>query len=344
MSYLRKIKPTRKTSMQFAQWDITSSCNLRCKHCRAWKLPREEDLTTKEGIDLLDQLYQLKIQILNFSGGEPFLRRDILYLLEYAKNFPSLTITTNGTLLEKEQIKKLKRFRNLRFSISLDGLEKFHDDFRQVPGTFKKALKAIEDLTTELIPVSIKFTITTSNYKEAPKVFRLISQYKVESFNIRAVIPFGRAENSLTISPKQYKLTVEELLKTNEKIPIISGDPILLPLYPELLGKIWREMGEKVYSEICAGCLAGDEILYIKPNGDVGVCAYIPEIVGNIRKTSLVKLINNSPLFQKLNNWRCKLEGKCGKCKYKYVCGGCRAVALIKNNNNIIAEDPRCLI
>lgn len=340
------IETLSKDSIQFAQWDITSRCNLRCKHCRAWKLPTNEELSTEEGANLLKQLHDLEVKILNFSGGEPFLREDIFQLLEHAKKFPLITITTNGTLLgSKKVIEQLKQFDNIRISLSLDGLEKFHDSFRQVPGTFRKATVAIENLTKNSIRTSIRFTLVTSNIDEALPVFDFVSKYKTESFNIRAVLPLGRASDSLMPTAREYREILEELFKRSrkKKIPIISGDPILLPLFPELLGEAWEEMGEKVFSEICAGCLAGDETLYIKPNGDIGVCAYIPKIVGNVRRAFLIELINKTSLFQKLNNYRGKLKGKCRKCKFKYLCGGCRAVALAINKD-LYAEDPRCLV
>ena len=341
-----KIEIFSKDSIQFAQWDITSKCNLRCQHCRAWKLPTEEELSTEEGKGLLSQLYGLKIQVLNFSGGEPFLRKDIFKLLDYAKDFPLLTITTNGILLlNKEYIKMLKPFKNIRISLSLDGLEKFHDNFRQVSGTFKKAISVVKNLTKESIRTSIRFTLTSFNEDEVEPLFDLVSKYKIESFNIRAVLPLGRADASMMPSAKRYQKILKNLFvkSKKKKIPIISGDPILLPLFPELLGKVWDEMGEKVLSEICAGCLAGEETLYIKPNGDVGVCAYVPKIVGNIKEQSLIEMINKTSLFQKLYNYREKLKGKCGKCKFKYLCGGCRAVALALNKD-LYAEDPRCLV
>lgn len=341
-----KVEVLKKVSMQFAQWDITNLCNLRCRHCRAWKLPKKGELSTEEGIDLLSQLYNLKIQILNFSGGEPFLRKDIFQLLEYARNFPLLTITTNGTLLtDKKCVKQLKKFKNIRISLSLDGMEEFHDDFRQVPGTFKKAVAAIKNLTGESIQTSIKFTLTKSNEDEALKVFELVSRFKIESFNIRAVLPLGRADASLMPSFQRYGEIVGQLLAIGKKkrVSVVSGDPILLPLFPELLGEVWKETGEEVYTGTWAGCLAGDEVLYIKPNGAVGACAYIPKMVGNIREASLVELINKAPLFRALNNCREKLEGRCGGCKFKYLCGGCRAAALALNGD-LYAEDPRCLI
>lgn len=335
----------RKISIKFAQWDITSACNMQCKHCRAWKLPKVKELSTAEGLKLLNQLYKLKVQILNFSGGEPFLRKDIFLLLDYAKKFNSVTITTNGLILNDENlVKKLREYKNLRVSLSIDGMRKLHDEFRQIPGAFEKAITAVKILTKELIPTSIRFTLTKLNSKEALKVFKLTSQYKIESFNIRAVLPLGRANKSIMPSSEQYKKVLEELLKASvqNKIPIISGDPILFPLFPELLGIVWQEMGQKVYSGLYGGCLAGDEFVYMKPNGDIGACAFIPDVAGNIRENSLIEVINKSPLFKKLNNCRDRIKGKCGACKFKYLCGGCRAVALA-TNRDLFAEDPRCL-
>lgn len=335
----------KKKSMQFAHWDITGFCNLRCKHCRAWKLTKANELSTKEGLNLLSQLKDLNVQFLNFSGGEPFLRKDIFELLDNARDFSTLTITTNGTLLTKDKIKKLKSFKNIRVSVSMDGLKEFHDNFRQVAGTFDKALESIKNLTTENIRTSVRSTLTNSNQKEVLSVFKLVSKYNLESFNIRSVIPSGKADALLMPDNVQYKDTIEKLMLfgENKGIPVISGDPILIPVFPQLLGKVWEEMGQKVFSEICAGCIAGDTAIYIKPNGDVGVCSYIPLIAGNIREKSLLKIINEEPLFKKLNDFRDKLKGKCGKCEFRDLCGGCRAVAL-SLNKNLFAEDPRCLI
>ena len=345
MTEKEAIKKFKKTTIQFAQWDITSLCNLRCRHCRAWKLPKDNELSTKESINLLKQLAGLKVKFLNLSGGEPFLRKDIFVLLEHTRNFDSVTITSNGTALDKYSIKKLKAFKNLRISLSLDGMENFHDDFRQVRGTFKKAINAIKNLTESSIPTTVKFTLTKFNKNEALKVFDLVSRYRIESLNFRAVLPAGRANKSIMPTSEQYKKVSKELLAMSKekKVPVISGDPILFPLFPELMGEIWNRLEEKVFTNIYAGCLAGDEIIYIKPNGDVGVCAYIPRVVGNITKTPLIKLINETFLFRQLNNCHDKLEGMCGKCKHRYLCGGCRAAALVINKN-ILAEDSRCLL
>ncbi len=331
--------------LQFAQWDITGSCNLRCKHCRAWELPKKNELTKKEGIKLLKDLSNLGVKILNFSGGEPFLRNDIFDLLDHVKNFSVVTITTNGTLLSKDKIYKLNKFNNIRLSVSVDGLKKFHDEFRQVSGVFEKAIETIKNLTKESIVTSVRFTLTNSNKNDVIPIFRLVSKYNIESFNIRGVIPSGKADLLLMPSGHDYIETIRKVIKfgKKKKIKVISGDPILLPVFPELLGEEWEKIGNKVFTEICAGCIAGDDAIYIAPNGDVGACSYISNIAGNIRKKSLNKIVNDELLFKQLDNFRDKLKGRCGKCKFKDLCGGCRAVALLLNKN-LFAQDPRCLI
>ena len=91
------------------------------------------------------------------------------------------------------------------------------------------------------------------------------------------------------------------------------------------------------------GCLAGEEIIYIKPNGDVGACSYLPIIEGNIRDKKISNIIRDSDLFNTLKGYKGKLKGKCGLCKEKNICGGCRAVSFY-NNGDVLSEDPRCLL
>lgn len=336
---------SRKT-MSLAQWDVSGACNLKCQHCRASELSNDDELSTSMATKLLDQLLDLKVQTLNLSGGEPFLKKGFFDLLDYAKNFPLVTITTNGTLLsDKNTVTKLKKFTNIRISISLDGLKKTHDNLRQVNGTYDKVIKAIDNLTQASIRTSVRYTLTTLNRKETLRVYKEISRFPIESFNLRAVLPAGRASASMMPSSKEYQDTMRQLLSesTETKVPVISGDPILLPIFPELLGSIWEEMGEKVFSEICSGCLAGEEVVYISPQGEVGPCPYLPTTKENFKDTSLVAIINKAQLFRQLNNFRQKLKGGCKGCRYRYLCGGCRAAAL-SLDGNIFAYDPRCLI
>ena len=127
-----------------AQWDINNDCNLNCKHCRVLeKNKKDPQLTLKEAKELLAQLYYCGITKLNLSGGEPFIRKDIFEVLEYARKFEDIVITTNCTLLDEAKCQKLSDFSNIRLSISLDGMKQIHDEFRGKKGTFKKVVDTL---------------------------------------------------------------------------------------------------------------------------------------------------------------------------------------------------------
>ena len=110
-----------------AQWDINNECNLNCKHCRVSEKNDNEKLSLREAKNLLAEFWYNGITMLNLSGGEPFLRSDIFEILDYAKNFEDIVITTNGTLLNDEKCQKLASYENIKLSISLDGLEETHE-------------------------------------------------------------------------------------------------------------------------------------------------------------------------------------------------------------------------
>jgi radical SAM protein with 4Fe4S-binding SPASM domain len=94
------------------------------------------------------------------------------------------------------------------------------------------------------------------------------------------------------------------------------------------------------YIEYVGGCSAGRFLLAISSEGTIMPCPFLRMNLGNALNEDLSLLWKeNSALSQmrNRNNW----EGKCGTCKYKIVCGGCRARAYI-NSKNILAEDPSC--
>ncbi|MFH8119640.1 MAG: SPASM domain-containing protein [Candidatus Aenigmatarchaeota archaeon] len=122
------------------------------------------------------------------------------------------------------------------------------------------------------------------------------------------------------------------------KVKVFSDDPILIPLFPQLIG----ETSESIKS-LYAGCGAGDSAAYVDASGNVFPCAYVPIKAGNIKTSSLLKIVKYSRVFNLLRNSREKLKGKCGSCQYKYACGGCRAIAL-RLCNDLLAEDPRCIV
>lgn len=324
-----------------AQWDVNDDCNLNCKHCRvSEKNKKEPALSLKQAKELLAQLYYCGVTKLNLSGGEPFIRKDIFYILEYAKKFEDIVITTNCTLLDKAKCEKLAQFPNTRLSISLDGMEQVHDEFRGKQGTFKKVVETLPLLKQNNIKFSIRYTISKDTIKDAKEVLKLAAENGAQDFNTRRVILTGNASEELLISNEEYKNIIKELIQEskNLKINFRTGDPTLIPIFPEVFGIDLKEV-EQYY----AGCEAGDEIIYIDYKGNVGACSYIPIFADNIKDKPLDEILETNQLFISLKQYKENLKGKCKECAYKMICGGCRATALALKNS-LFEEDPLCLL
>lgn len=324
-----------------AQWDINNECNLNCKHCRVSEKNDNEKLSLKEAKNLLSQCWYNGITMLNLSGGEPFLRNDIFEILDYAQKFEDIVITTNGTLLNDEKCKKLSTYKNIKLSISLDGLEETHDKFRRKKGSFKKVIDILPLLNKYNIKYAIKYTISKETAKDAVELLKFIAEMGAKEFNVRRVIVAGNANKDMVLSNEEYKNIIRELIQNCRKLNVKfrTGDPLLIPIFSEVWGiDIKNDDLNKIY----AGCQAGDEIIYIDYKGNVGACSYIPKFADNIKDKSLDEILQTNKLFIDLREYKNKLEGKCNKCTYKMICGGCRASALALKKS-LFAEDPLCL-
>ena len=324
-----------------AQWDINNECNLNCKHCRVSEKNDHEKLSLREAKNLLAELWYNGVTMLNLSGGEPFLRKDIFGILDYSTKFEDIVITTNGTLLNEEKCKKLSTYTNIKLSISLDGLEETHDRFRRKQGAFKKVIDTLPILNKYNIKYAIKYTLSKETVDDAVPLLNLVASLGTSEFNVRRVIVAGNANKDMVLSNEEYKNIIRELIGNCRKLNVKfkTGDPLLIPIFSEVWG---IDIKNDDLSKIYAGCQAGDEIIYIDYKGNVGACSYIPKFADNIKDKALDDILLNNKLFVDLREYKNKLEGKCKECNYKMICGGCRASALALKKS-IFAEDPLCL-
>ena len=121
-------------------WEVTRSCNLACKHCRAEAHPEPYpgELSTDEAKALIDTFPQVGNPIIIFTGGDPMMRPDVYELVAYTHS-KGLTcaFSPNGTLITPESARRIKEAGVERCSISIDGADAAsHDAFRGVPGAF----------------------------------------------------------------------------------------------------------------------------------------------------------------------------------------------------------------
>jgi len=328
-------------------WEVTAACNLRCRHCHAsGGKPAKGELTTEEGKKLLKNITSVKeFRMVVFTGGEPMIRPDIFELVEYASSLGlEVAIATNGTLITSEVARRLKRIGVCDLAIGIDAAEaQLHDFIRSSPGCFDRTMRGIYATKEAGIGLQLNITVMKYNCHEVPRLLDLADKLDAEIVLLYQMVPQGRgSKNGLEISVEEYadlmKLVSERQKDCN---PII--EPTCAPQYfSYLVSKNSGYLGKKLAPHFFKGCTAGRGLCYVKSDGEVWACPFIPVSAGNVRGISLAEIWNSSPLFQSLRD-RGNLKGKCGACSYKNICGGCRGRAYA-HSSDYFAEDPLCLV
>jgi len=327
-------------------WNFTYSCNLRCKHCYEDAGFNRPELTTNQAfttIDKLSKIANIGLPALSFSGGEPLIRKDFFEVAAYAKKkIPYVTIATNGTLLTKDNVKKLKEVGVDYVEISLDGASKeVHDSFRRVPGCFEKTMEGIRNCVDENLDTCIATTAHKENLDEIPKIIELAQELGARFMHFN-YIPTGRAKKhvELDLSPKE-RLSLLEIIgrkivslylkakeeeqrtgKTNIKTDRFFST---CPQFASVVKRLAEEEGyyftvsahyaakkgvENV-ANFLGGCGTGRLYVGLEPNGDIKPCVFFPTnentIIGNILEDDFEHIWDNNKLLWKLRT-REKLE------------------------------------
>ena len=363
-SYYGIKKPLSIYAPFLVVWDFTHKCNLSCKHCYSDSgATRETELTTKEALDVVDQLADFGLTALAFSGGEPLIRRDFFEVAGHAvKRGLYVSVATNGTLLTKENVKKLKQAKVNYVEISIDGATaQTHDAFRGVPGAFEKAVAGLKNCVEADLCACIATTATKSNFKEMPAILDLAEQVGAERFTYFNFIPTGRGKElyDQDLSPEEREKLMLYLLDRMSKgckVTILTTAPQLARVALQSQGP-GKELAMSMahmqtvtvskkavpLADFIGGCGAGRLYCSLSPQGDVHPCVFLPINVGNLKTEKFGDIWLHSKLFNVLRD-RKNLKGACGECNYKYVCGGCRARANAYNNDDFLASDPGCVL
>ena len=320
--------PTEKYVPLIISWNVTRKCNLECSHCyinaSTEKHPDEhlDELTTQEAKKLMDQIAEVSRPMLVLSGGEPLLRKDIFELIRYGtEKGIKMAMGSNGSLIDSLVAKKLKEAGIKTVSISLDSaIPEKHDEFRGVKGSWKKAVDAIKALRDNGVLVQVNTTLTQDNYDEIDDIMALSEKLGVENFHLFFLVPTGRGGKIADISPAKYELMIKENLSKTSRHRL-NVRHSCAPQFMRIAKDMHLDMRQWI-----RGCIAGMYYCRIFPNGEVTPCPYLPVKLGNVKNKAFKDIWFNSEIFKALRNPN-TLKGKCGKCDYKQLCGGCRARA-----------------
>jgi radical SAM protein with 4Fe4S-binding SPASM domain len=337
-------------------WNVTRECNLKCSHCYINAVDRklENELTTEEGKRLIDQICEVSRPLLILSGGEPLLRPDVYELIKYGSSKGlKMGLGSNGSLIDVAVAKKLKEAGITTVSISLDShIAAQHDDFRGVIGSWEKAVNAIKVLHANNVLVQVNTSLTHDNYDQIDDIMSFSESIGVENFHLFFLVPTGRGVKLDDISPQKYEHMITTTFAKVSKHRL-NVRPSCAPQFMRIAQGMGLDMRQWI-----RGCIAGMYYCRIYPNGDITPCPYLPVKVGNVREKSFKEIWQNVDMFKKLRDPR-TLTGKCGKCDYKMLCGGCRARAYglsadfidycgdlhvpTEAKNDYLTEDPWCI-
>jgi len=385
-----------------AIWEVTQSCDLACKHCRAAAQPiaHPDELTNAEGKALIDQIADMGIPIFVFTGGDPLKRADVYELIRYAAGKGvHVALTPSATpLLTREAIFKLKEAGLVRLGISLDGsTPEIHDAFRGLPGAYARTIQAIEWANEAGIPIQVHTTISRHNAHDLDSLCALFEKLAIVMWNVFFLVPVGRGQLDALLSGEEFEQVFAKIyelshrvnfqIKTTEAMhyrryllqnnleerkmghghpggrpstdSATSGEAndlkghdfsradsspnenmgALAPAYEP--GAPTSDAKTRTASWATRRVNDGKGFLFISHVGNVYPSGFLPIHAGNVRETPLADIYRNAPIFKSLRDTS-KLEGKCGACEYKEICGGSRARAYAVTGDPL-AQEPCCI-
>ena len=293
-SLSRGMKPT------FLIYQVTTACNSKCRMCGIWKTKPDNELSLKEVEDLLDRPFFDKVHWVNITGGEPFVRKDIVQIVKAMKErLPGLqliAIPTNGFLTSKiiDTVKDMLEVLNkkviLNVNVSIDGIGEKHDYIRRTEGGYKKAIKTLDELyklqlADDCFETGTETVIMDHNANNIRNIYEELKNHTPHVNLTPAILsPFYTTEQE---SAHMSNKTITKMLKFFGELRLKE------PAYAYYHSKVSRILGEKGLMKRPFPCLGGYKTMYLDARGNVYPCLMLPIpkfLVGNIRDCPVEEL------------------------------------------------------
>jgi AdoMet-dependent heme synthase len=343
--------PHDASALRLVAWETTRNCNLSCKHCRASAEHGtfSGELTTDKCLQLVDQIARTGNPIVILTGGEPLLRDDIFEIAAYGTaQGLKMVMAPNGTLITETTARQMADAGIQRISISIDGATpEAHDDFRGVPGAYEGAISGAQLAREAGVAFQINTTITNQNLHAIPEIMDLAERIGAVAHHIFLLVPTGRGKELAhqAISAADYESTLNWFYD-RKKTTHLQLKATCAPQYYRILRQRAREENTPISFQthgldaVTRGCLGGTAFCFISHVGIVQPCGFLELNCGDITRDDFQHIWEQSPQFLSLRDFN-NLKGKCGRCEFKRVCGGCRARAF-EATGDYLAEEPLC--
>lgn len=343
-------------------WNVTRRCNLKCVHCYAHARDQAfaDELSTRQGLAVLDDLAQFGSPVILFSGGEPLMRPDLPELAGYAvSKGMRAVISTNGTLITPAVARDLKTIGLSYVGISLDGMEPVNDRFRGVKGAFSKALQGIEACQLAGIKVGLRFTMNRMNVGEISAIFDLLEQLEVPRVCFYHLVYAGRGSKLIEedLSHEETRRAVDLIIdhthdlhqrgKPKEVLTVdnhADGPYLYLRMLQEGAPRAENvlqllKMNEGNSSGRGIGCISWD--------GSVHADQFWRHLsFGNVKQRPFSEIWTDPAitLLQQLKEKKRHVKGRCSRCTWLDICGGNFRVRAEAAVGDVWAPDPACYL
>jgi len=343
-------------------WNVTARCNLHCPHCYSASLDETgaDELTHEEALALIDDLAGFDVPVILFSGGEPLLREDLSALIHHAVSAGMrAVVSTNGTLIDAGAAERLRQAGVGYVGVSLDGVGRLHDEFRDRPGAFDRAVAGLRACRDAGIKVGVRFTITRRNAGSVPAIFELVDRERIPRVCFYHLVYSGRGRElaGQDLGSGQTRRVVDRIIDAAARLAadgqareVLTVDNHADGVYLYL--RMLREGSPRARDALrllkaTGGNRSGEGIGCISWDGEVYPDQFWRNRpVGTVRDAPFSTIWGSADndLLESLRDRRRLLKGRCGRCVWQEVCGGnlrARAEAVY---GDIWAEDPACYL
>lgn len=321
-------------------WELTLACNLRCGHCASSAgIPRPNEFSLKEALDLCDQFPALLVQEVDFTGGETLLHPDWINI---AMRLSELRITTrlvtNGLLL-KENIPLMKEADITTVGVSLDGLEFTHDLIRNRSGLFRQVIAGVEAALAAGLPTVVITAVNNRNVSDLPKLFDFLKRLGIRHWQVQPTFALGRAKEG-----KELWLSETSFMEMGEFIHkhVTACKTAGFRMMPA--DGVGYFTGLDTREPAWRGCAAGILSCGITSDGKVKGCLSFPDhlIEGDLRESDLWDIWFNDASFAYNRSFSLgELGEHCAGCEFGEYCkGGCAVMSYASTNQ--FHNDPYC--
>jgi len=364
--------PLSMKSVDFRQapflviWETTQACALACRHCRASARPGRDplELTTEEGRRVVRQTAAMGTPLIVFTGGDPVSRPDLFELIAEGKmcGLRTATIPAATDALTAGLVDRLKAAGLDQLALSLDFPEApLHDAFRGVPGAFDKTMRAVSWAHEAGLPLQINTTVCAETVPHLERMASFVETLGIVFWEVFFLVPTGRGTDLAGLRPEECERVFALLHRVQERGSFIvkvteaphyrrhvaqhvrhaaghRGRPQGAVSMPTLLTT--SEGPGHTVGLAPRGVNAGNGFVFVSHRGEVYPSGFLPLSVGNVRQRDLAAIYRDAPLLRALREPD-RLQGRCGACEFREICGGSRSRAFALTGDPF-ATDPWC--